>query len=119
MTWRALVLMVAGAFVLGTTPVDAWARKPPPRTAPPKRKPPAPRKKPRPKTAAGARQLEDELHNERLAIIGRLKEINSDMKDAELAVSIQRLDDLEARRRDLSLRIIERTENAPPTETPP
>lgn len=119
MTWRRLALVLALCCGAPLVSGDAWARKPPPKPAP-KRKPAAnpPRKKPRPRSPSDAMKVEEDQHHERLAIIGRLKEINEESKDAELAVSIRRLDDLESRRHFLVLKLLEKASAADGEKAP-
>lgn len=104
---RRLLLVLALLLGAPAGGADAFARKPPPKSSTRKKASP-PRKKPRPRSPSEAMKQEVDLHHERLALIGRFKEINEDIKDAELAVSIRRLDDLESRRHFLALKVLER-----------
>lgn len=116
-TPRAWVLGLALAFGAGVSagPLEAHvspgqhgARKPPPKS-PGKRKSPPPRKKPRKKQSAVLTAQEDELHTERLAVLGRFKEVNETLRDAELAATIRRLEELEGKRHGLASKVIAAT----------
>lgn len=117
MTRMVLLLVLA----LGVAaPVETWAleaRKPPAKPQP-KRKSPPPHKKTAKKVQAPAEVVEEELHSERLAILGRLKEVNDGVRDAELAANIRRLDDLEAKRHGLALKLIGRAHEQEKEEAP-
>jgi hypothetical protein len=86
------------------------ARKPPPTKGKEKRKSSAPRKRPRRKVSTLMAQQEQDLHAERLAVMGRFKEVNASLRDAELAAIIRRLDELETKRHGLAEELIKRTE---------
>lgn len=104
------VLLVLALLTGVTVSDDSWAheaRKPPAKPAPKRKNPPQGKKNPR-KVQAPAEVAEEELHSERLAILGRLKEVNDSVRDAELAATIRRLDDLEGRRHGLALKLIGR-----------
>ena len=118
-TPRAWVLGLALGFGAGV-PVGAGereahastgqpgARKPPPKSSG-KRKSPPPRKKPRKKQSAVLTAQEEELHTERLAVLGRFKEVNETLRDAELAATIRRLEELEGKRHGLASKVIAAT----------
>jgi len=76
------------------------------------RKTPPAHKKPTKKTAAAAEQIEEDLHSERQALMGRFKELNESMRDAELAATIRRLDDLEGKRHGLALKLLSKAKDA-------
>lgn len=113
----ALVLGMALALAPPTEAVAHDGRKPPSKPQP-KRKNPPPHKKMGKKQVASAETAEEELHSERLAILGRLKEVNDSVRDAELAAAIRRLDELEGKRHGLSLKLLARAREQDKEEAP-
>lgn len=104
----AVLGLVWPAPLTAHPPAPGWnARKPPPKAG--KRKSPPPRKKPRKKQSAVLAGQEEELHTERLAVLGRFKEVNETLRDAELAATIRRLEELETRRHGLMEKVVAAT----------
>lgn len=66
------------------------------------------RRTPRRRTVPNARETERALHNERLVLLGRMREINEEVKDAELAARLTRIDELERHRHELALQLMDR-----------
>ncbi|MEW5854222.1 MAG: hypothetical protein AB2A00_35945 [Myxococcota bacterium] len=105
-------LLLALVLPLGASPAFAHpqpasvsttraAAKPRPK---PKRKPP--KKRPRKKTVVPPEQAEQALHAERLAVVTRLRDVNRDLKDAELAATVERLEEKERKRHELVLKVL-------------
>lgn len=104
---RALVLGVAlalcsGGAVEAATPAAAAPKKP--------------ARKKRPKSTTAARKkgpppdvlAEQALHDERLAVLGRMRELNDTLKNAELAARLRRIEDLERQRHNLAMELTQR-----------
>ena len=115
---RLLFVLV---LAMGTFPsTEGWAHEPrkgAPKPQPKRKNPPAHKKNPK-RVAAPAEAVEEELHSERLAILGRLKEVNDGVRDAELAATIRRLDEMEARRHLLAVKLIVRAHEQDKEEAP-
>ena len=105
---RALIICV-GLLILSTPTIHAQqtsaisARK-----AAPKRKPV--KKKPRKRAPALPAAKEEEIHADHVAAIARLRDVTNEMKDAELAATVERLKAKEEKRHTLARQLIQRTE---------
>lgn len=97
-------LVVTGVLLDGRAEarVETGARKPRP-----KRKP-TPTARPRKKSPVSTEAQEAALHQDRLAIIGRIKDVNGELKDAELAAILERIKQKEATRHTLARQLIKK-----------
>lgn len=100
------VLLAMMVLLVGTSDVEA--RKP--RPAPKKSRPVAPRKPRRGPVSTEA--AENALHQERLAVLGRLKEVNAELKDGELAAILERIKQKETQRHQLARQLIKKEQDA-------
>lgn len=108
--WVAAFLVLATAW-----PQDTGAA--PSKKSPRRRKPASTQRFQKP----GIPDLVEEQnkHEERLAILQRMRELNDQVKDAELAARLRRLDALERQRHALTLELAHPTTPAPATPSTP
>ena len=104
-----LCLWLAAAWV--TTPTVALAAPAAERKPRPKRKNPP--KKPAARRAPTATEAsEAALHQERLAVLTRLKEVNAELRDGELAAVLERIKQKENQRHTQARQLIKKEQDA-------
>lgn len=110
-TW--LVMAAAGVMVLLLTPVEAGGTGghgvvPHAAKQRPRKKSTAPASKRKPvRKVVNSFEEESNLHAERQAVMERMRSLNKELKDAELAAALGRLEKKEAQRHELAMRLLQ------------